>query len=58
MEMGVCYLALCDKSYPKVLAFQYLEELQKEFNASYGTEVGSVARPYAFVKFGINSSFV
>lgn len=51
IEFGVCYLTLCEKSYPKKLAFTYLEELQKEFNEKYGQEVGTVARPYAFVKF-------
>ncbi|KAJ3202146.1 Vesicle-trafficking protein S22b, partial [Clydaea vesicula] len=51
IEYGVCFLAICDKQYPKKLAFQFLEELQKEFNEKYGSEVGSVARPYAFVKF-------
>ena len=29
-----------------------MEELQVEFQSKYGTEVGTVARPYAFVKFG------
>ncbi|KAJ3066205.1 SNAP receptor [Podochytrium sp. JEL0797] len=51
IEFGVCYLTLCDRSYPKKLAFAYLEELQKEFHAKYGNDVASVARPYAFVKF-------
>ncbi|KAJ3032114.1 UNVERIFIED_CONTAM: SNAP receptor [Siphonaria sp. JEL0065] len=51
IEFGVCYLTLCDRSYPKKLAFAYLEELQKEFHEKYGNEVASVARPYAFVKF-------
>ncbi|KAJ3117347.1 SNAP receptor [Phlyctochytrium bullatum] len=51
IEFGVCYLTLCDRSYPKKLAFAYLEELQKEFQEKYGGEVGTVARPYAFVKF-------
>ncbi|KAI8924215.1 Longin-like domain-containing protein [Entophlyctis helioformis] len=51
IEFGVCYLCLCDRSYPKKLAFAYLEELQKEFQSLYGNEVGTVARPYAFVKF-------
>jgi vesicle transport protein SEC22 len=44
-------LVICDKSYPKKLAFVYLEEIQKEFHANYGNEMGTVARPYAFVKF-------
>ncbi|KAJ3184002.1 SNAP receptor [Gaertneriomyces sp. JEL0708] len=51
IEFGVCYLCLCDRSYPKKLAFAYLEELQKEFQDKYGSEVGTVARPYAFVAF-------
>ncbi|KAJ1566325.1 SNAP receptor [Cladochytrium tenue] len=51
IELGVCYLCLCDRSYPKKLAFAYLEELQKEFQEKYGPEVVTVARPYAFVKF-------
>jgi vesicle transport protein SEC22 len=53
IEFGVCYLCLCDKSYPKKLAFQYLEELQTEFHSQYGNEMQRVARPYAFVKFGM-----
>ncbi|KAJ3357560.1 SNAP receptor [Entophlyctis luteolus] len=52
IEFGVCYLTLCDRSYPKKLAFAYLEEIQTEFHEKYGNEVASVARPYAFVKFG------
>ena len=52
IEFNVCYLVLCDKTYPKNLAFLYLKELQKEFHDSYGREVDTAARPYAFVKFG------
>jgi vesicle transport protein SEC22 len=51
IEYGVCYLALALKNYPKKLAYSYLDEIQKEFHEKYGAEVGSVARPYAFVKF-------
>ena len=58
IEYGVCYLTLCDRSYPKKLAYQYLEELQKEFQEKYGPEVGSVSRPYAFVKFGMSHMIV
>ena len=50
---GVVYLTLADKGYPKKLAYQYLEELQREFATLYHTEPESVARPYAFIKFGI-----
>ncbi|KAG2175508.1 hypothetical protein INT43_001155 [Umbelopsis isabellina] len=52
IENGVCYLCICEKSYPRKLAFSYLEELAKEFNLSYGNEVDKPGlRPYAFVKF-------
>lgn len=49
---GVCFLTLAERSYPKKLAFQYLEELSNEFNRLYGgQQVDSVSRPYAFIKF-------
>jgi vesicle transport protein SEC22 len=53
IENGVCYLCVCDRSYPRKLAFSYLEELAKEFDVSYGQEVMKPGlRPYAFIKFG------
>ena len=51
IDNGVCYLTLCDRTYPKKLAYQYLEELQREFDARHGTSVDAAARPYAFIKF-------
>jgi len=51
IDAGVCYLVLTERSYPKRLAFNYLEELQKEFNLMYAQEVDLAARPYAFIKF-------
>ncbi|XP_028657328.1 vesicle-trafficking protein SEC22b-like [Erpetoichthys calabaricus] len=48
---GVCYLVLCDGSYPKRMAFSYLEELQTEFSELYGKRLASVSRPYAFIEF-------
>mmetsp|Transcript_22031 Transcript_22031/g.61143 ORF Transcript_22031/g.61143 Transcript_22031/m.61143 type:complete len:218 (+) Transcript_22031:471-1124(+) len=51
IEGGVCYLTLCERGYPKKLAYQYLEELQQEFSTLYGPQVETVARPYAFIKF-------
>lgn len=38
--------------FPQKLAFQYLEELTSEFSRLYGPQIDSVARPYAFIKFG------
>ena len=51
-EEGVCYLVLADKGYPKKLAYQYLEELQRECSRLYGPQINTAARPYAFIKFG------
>lgn len=51
IEGGVCYLTMCDRSYPKKLAFQYLEDLQREFERVNRSEIETVARPYAFIKF-------
>ena len=52
IQADVCYLTLTDKSYPKKLAYQYLEELQSEFSRLYGDQIAAAARPYAFIKFG------
>jgi vesicle transport protein SEC22 len=45
-------MCICDSSYPRKLAFSYLDELSKEFQTSYGDKVLSVSRPYAFMGFG------
>ncbi|KAF9247123.1 Longin-like domain-containing protein [Melanogaster broomeanus] len=51
LEDNVVFLTFADKSYPRKLAFSYLEELSKEFSLSYGPKVESVRKPYAFVGF-------
>ncbi|THH12911.1 hypothetical protein EW146_g7248 [Bondarzewia mesenterica] len=48
---NVVYLTIAEKSYPRKLAFSYLDELSKEFATSYGPKVETVRRPYAFVGF-------
>ncbi|KAI4809170.1 vesicle-trafficking protein SEC22b-A [Pseudochaenichthys georgianus] len=48
---GVCYLFLCDASFPKRMAFAYLEELHTEFYDQYGKRVTTVTRPYSFIEF-------
>ncbi|EPT02844.1 hypothetical protein FOMPIDRAFT_1022719 [Fomitopsis schrenkii] len=48
---NVVYLVICDKAYPRKLAFSYLDELSKEFATSYGAKVETVRKPYAFVGF-------
>lgn len=52
IEGGVCYLTVCEKAYPKKLAYQYLEDLQREFEKVNREQIETVARPYAFIKFG------
>jgi vesicle transport protein SEC22 len=49
---GVIYLTIAEKSYPRKLAFLYLDELAREFSQSYGSKVDTVRKPYAFVGFG------
>jgi len=45
-------LTITDKSYPRKLAFSYLQELAKEFDTSFGAEAQKPnLRPYAFVQF-------
>ncbi|GAC72309.1 vesicle transporter SEC22 [Moesziomyces antarcticus] len=52
MPNSVVYLTIADKSYPRKLAFSYLDELSKEFERSYGNQVEQrTLRPYAFVSF-------
>lgn len=45
-------MCICDRTYPRKLAFSYLEEIDKEFSQTYGTEATKPGiRPYAFVQF-------
>ncbi|KAG6907834.1 hypothetical protein DXG01_007216 [Tephrocybe rancida] len=48
---NVVFLTIADKSYPRKLAFSYLDELSKEFATTYGPKVETVRKPYAFVGF-------
>lgn len=49
---GACFMTLCDSSYPRKLAFHYLQDLQKEFERLDNSLVEKITRPYSFVKFG------
>ncbi|KAG5437435.1 hypothetical protein PCANB_000866 [Pneumocystis canis] len=54
IDNNVCYLCICDKSYPRKLAFSYLDEISKEFWKTYGNDAMKLSlRPYAFVQFDI-----
>ncbi|KAF8339009.1 protein transport protein Sec22 [Cantharellus anzutake] len=48
---NVVYLTITEKSYPRRLAFSYLDELSKEFLTVYGPKVETTRKPYAFVGF-------
>jgi len=43
---------LCQRSFPRKLAFCYLQDLAKQFHQQYGKDVERASRPYAFVAFG------
>ncbi|KAG4409728.1 hypothetical protein JTP64_000366 [Candida tropicalis] len=49
---SIIYICICNKSYPKKLAFSYLQEISHEFYNSHGNEALSTkARPYGFNSF-------
>jgi len=51
LDNGVCYLVLAERTFSKRLAFSFLEQLQAEFSAQYGSRVPTVSRPYSFIEF-------
>jgi len=51
--VGVCFLAVCEGTYPAVLVFCFLEELQREFTVVFQShDVQKAKRPYSFIEFG------
>eukprot|EP00460_Paracercomonas_marina_P001603 EW706470.1.p1 GENE.EW706470.1~~EW706470.1.p1 ORF type:complete len:146 (+),score=50.19 EW706470.1:153-590(+) len=44
-------MALAEKFYPKKLAFQYLDELCREFTRCHGAEIATFSRPYQAINF-------
>ncbi|GIQ83726.1 hypothetical protein KIPB_005086 [Kipferlia bialata] len=47
----VIYLTLCPKSYPRALAFKFLEDVRDSFETEHGGEVATANKPYQFVQF-------
>ena len=48
---------VCGDTYPPVLAFSFLDEIQKEFISTYDrAQVQTTQRPYKFIEFGKNIS--
>ena len=63
IENGVCILTLTQKSYPKRLAFGFLEEVMRAFNeelkrvlgstgsVDYRSYIDTITKPYYFIQF-------
>ncbi|XP_032233147.1 vesicle-trafficking protein SEC22a [Nematostella vectensis] len=50
--VGVCFLAVCEMTYPTVLAFCFLDEIQREFMVTFQSQdVQRAKRPYSFIEF-------
>lgn len=49
----ICFLCICDQSYPRKLAFTYLADVASEFTTTYSPAQyhSPKLRPYAFVEF-------
>ena len=49
----LCFLCICERSYPRKLAFTYLSDLSQEFTTIYQPQqyLSPTCRPYAFVEF-------
>ncbi|OXV11651.1 hypothetical protein Egran_00592 [Elaphomyces granulatus] len=49
----ICFLCICDRSYPRKLAFTYLADLATEFTTTYPSSQyhSPNLRPYAFIQF-------
>ncbi|KAF3694576.1 Vesicle-trafficking protein SEC22a [Channa argus] len=51
-SLGVGYMMVCTANYPSVLAFCFLDELQREFIVTYDSKrINSAVRPYSFIEF-------
>ena len=51
--LGVCFMAVCERTYPAILVFSFLEELQREFMVTFQSHVvGQAKRPYSLIEFG------
>ncbi|CUM45157.1 unnamed protein product [Debaryomyces fabryi] len=52
IDNSIIYLSICEKSYPRKLAFSYLSEISHEFWNSHGQEaLSNSARPFGFSSF-------
>ncbi|XP_063713516.1 vesicle-trafficking protein SEC22b-B-like [Symsagittifera roscoffensis] len=47
----ICFLCLCERTFSKRLAYEFLEDISTQFLTQYAQKYGSVGRPYAFIEF-------
>ncbi|XP_060203597.1 25.3 kDa vesicle transport protein SEC22-1 [Lycium barbarum] len=50
VENGICFLTLFESSYPRKLAFHYLQDLQLEFERLDRSLADRITKPYTFIK--------
>ncbi|CAB3399226.1 unnamed protein product [Caenorhabditis bovis] len=48
---SICSLVLCDRNFPRKAAFQYLNDIGREFLNYNGNKIDTVVRPYHFLEF-------
>lgn len=53
LQDSLCFLTICESSYPRKLAFTYLSDLAHEFTTTHSSNqyLSSSCRPYAFMEF-------
>ncbi|KAK8160344.1 transport protein-like protein sec22 [Phyllosticta citrichinensis] len=53
IDDALVFLCICNRSYPRKLAFTYLADLKGEFTTTYQSQqyLAATCRPYAFVEF-------
>ncbi|EGR49305.1 hypothetical protein MKX07_001484 [Trichoderma sp. CBMAI-0711] len=53
IDSAVVFTAICERSYPRKLAFTYLADLAREFTTTYTQQAihNPALRPYAFMEF-------
>lgn len=51
VENGICFITLCDASYPRKLVFHYLQDLHQELDKFDISLLDRITEPYSFVKF-------
>lgn len=48
----ICCLCLCDRQFPRNLAFSFLDDVAQEFLNQNAHQIDRAVRPYHFLEFG------